>query len=73
MAQLHTPTKLDRALAKVCLNCLVCKRARKTQSGAAFWLTLNVESRICPFCLAYRRVYGRKSHEPEGKKVLSRT
>lgn len=55
---------LDRRLAKVCVNCPVCKRARKKPMGLAFRLVQTVESRICPFCLAYERVYGRKSHEP---------
>jgi hypothetical protein len=59
-----TDKKLNLALAKVCLNCPVCRRARKKQNGAAFWLTSRVEGRLCPFCRAYERVYGRKSHEP---------
>jgi hypothetical protein len=63
----ETRSKIDLALAKVCLNCPVCRTARKKQRGPAFWLTLKVESRVCPFCLAYRRVYGRKSHEPVDK------
>ncbi|HYG36364.1 MAG TPA: hypothetical protein VEC99_16340 [Clostridia bacterium] len=57
-------TELDRALARVCLNCPVCKNARKKQKGAAFWLTSKVETRVCPFCRAYERVYGRKAHQP---------
>ena len=60
----ESPTDFDRALAKICLNCPVCRRARQKQKGAAFWLTAKVESRICPFCQAYQRVYGRRSHEP---------
>jgi hypothetical protein len=55
-------TNMDRAMAKVCLNCPVCRRARKNQAGAAFWLVSKVESNLCPFCRAYERVYGRKSH-----------
>jgi hypothetical protein len=55
---------LDRALANVCRNCPVCRRARKRQSGAAFWLVRRVEGRVCPFCRAYERVHGRKAHEP---------
>ena len=58
------PSKLNLALAKICLNCPVCRRSRKLQKGAAFWLTSKVESRLCPFCRAYERVYGRKAHEP---------
>jgi hypothetical protein len=24
----------------------------------------KIEARLCPFCRAYERVYGRKAHEP---------
>lgn len=56
-------SRLDRALARVCVNCPVCRRARQHQQGAAFWLTSKVEAELCPFCQAYERVYGRKAHE----------
>jgi hypothetical protein len=55
-------SKLDVALAKVCQNCPVCRHARATQKGPAFWFTSKVESSVCPFCRAYERVYGRKAH-----------
>jgi hypothetical protein len=55
---------LDIALAKICLNCPVCRQARETQKGPAFWLTSKVEGRLCPFCRAYERVCGRKPPEP---------
>ncbi|MBM3858950.1 MAG: hypothetical protein FJ395_04785 [Verrucomicrobia bacterium] len=58
------PTKLDLTLAKVCENCPVCRTARKHQAGAAFQLVKTVETHVCPFCMAYERVHGRKSHEP---------
>ena len=58
------PTKLDRALARICENCMVCRTARRRQTGAAFRFVKNIEGRICPFCQAYERVYGRKAHEP---------
>jgi len=56
-------SKLDRALASVCRNCPACRRARQRQSGLAFWLVNQVERRLCPFCRAYERIYGRKAHE----------
>jgi len=56
------PTKLDLLLAGVCRNCPVCRRARRNQRGAAFWLVNKVEAKLCPFCRAYERVYGRKAH-----------
>jgi len=63
------PSKLDLALAGVCLNCPVCRRARKKQAGPAFWLVSRLENRCCPACRAYKRVYGRKAHESLTKAV----
>lgn len=57
-------SKLDVALAKVCLRCPVCRQARKNQAGAAYWVVRRVENGVCPFCRAYGRVFGRKSYEP---------
>lgn len=67
--QTRQPTKRDLALARVCLSCPVCRHARKQQKGPAFWLTSKVENRLCPFCRAFERVYGRKSHEPIMSKI----
>lgn len=53
----------DRAMAKVCFNCPLCKHARQKQDGAAYWFVKNIENRLCPFCQAYERVYGKKAHE----------
>jgi hypothetical protein len=57
-------TTLDRILARVCVNCPVCRRARRQQGGVAFQLVKRVETKLCPFCRAYERVHGRQSHEP---------
>ena len=57
------PSRSDKALAEFCLNCPVCRRARRRQRGLAFWLVKHVEARLCPFCRAYERVYGRPAHE----------
>jgi uncharacterized protein CbrC (UPF0167 family) len=57
-------TPRDQWMAQVCLECLVCERARKHQQGFSFWLVKSVESGLCPFCRAYEKVYGRKAHEP---------
>ena len=56
----------DRKLAALCLACPVCRHARKRQAGVAFWLVKQVETKLCPACRAYERVYGRKSHAPMG-------
>jgi uncharacterized protein CbrC (UPF0167 family) len=57
-------TDRDRARAQRCVECPVCTRARRKQRGWAFWLVRKVEVKLCPFCRAYEKVYGRKSHEP---------
>ena len=56
-------TERTRALAQRSANCVVCQRARRRQAGFAFWLVKTFEG-LCPFCRAYEKVYGRKSHEP---------
>jgi hypothetical protein len=58
-----TITDKDRADAKACLNCPICKRARKKQRGIAYRFVKTVESGRCPKCAAYERVYGRKAYE----------
>jgi hypothetical protein len=68
------PTRIDLMLAEVCRNCLVCRRARQQQRGLAFWLVRKVEVRLCPFCRAYERVYGRRAHAkitPSAQRPLS--
>jgi hypothetical protein len=60
----QSTSNLDRALAAVCETCPACRHARKTQKGLVFELVKKVESKICPFCKAYERVYGRKSCHP---------
>lgn len=52
-----------RALAQRSVNCVVCRRARRKQAGFAFWVVKTFAG-LCPFCRAYEKVYGRKSHEP---------
>jgi hypothetical protein len=56
-------TVRDRAMARVCEGCPICRRGRKKQEGVAFQFVKKVESGICPFCRAYERVHGRKAHE----------
>ena len=57
-------TERDRRMARVCVTCPLCRRARKKQRGVAFWIVKTIEGSVCPFCRAYERVYGRKAHEP---------
>lgn len=63
------PSSLDEILAKVCVNCPVCRRARREQRGLAFQLVKRVETKVCPFCRAYERVYGCKAHAARSDQV----
>ena len=56
-------TDRDRKLAKGCVNCPVCKHSRKKQRGILFWFVKTIEDGLCPQCVAYEKVYGRKAHE----------
>ena len=58
-------TDRDRWMARKCEDCMVCRRARKTQRGFAYWFVKTIEGGLCPFCQAYERVHGKKAHEPE--------
>jgi len=53
----------DLKKAKRCLDCPVCRHARKKQKGLAFWFVKALEGNLCPYCRAYEKVYGRKAHE----------
>lgn len=57
-------TEADRIAAAKCLECVLCKNARKNQRGLAFLFVKYVERGLCPQCKAYEKVYGRKAHEP---------
>lgn len=60
----RSSSSLDRMLAQVCVTCPVCRSARANQEGLANKFVRNIEGGLCPFCRAYERVYGKKSHEP---------
>ena len=55
----------DRRMAQRCVDCPVCRHARRKQRGLAFWFVKTIEDGLCPYCRAYQKVYGRKAHEPE--------
>ena len=54
----------DRQRAQRCLECLVCNSARQKQRGLAFWFLKTFEGLFCPYCRAYKKVYGRQPYEP---------
>jgi len=61
-------TASDREKAEICLNkCPICREGRKKQRGFRY-LFIKIEEGLCPNCRAYRKVYGRKAHEPLTKK-----
>ncbi len=60
----QTITEKEHKLAKQCLECALCKRARIKQRGLIFWFVKKLESGLCPACKAYEKVYNRKAHEP---------
>jgi hypothetical protein len=68
----RTITSADRRMAKVCLQCPVCRHARKKQKGVLFEFVRRMEGRICPFCRAYEKVYGLKPHQPSVEAGASR-
>jgi len=57
-------TDPERKMAQQCVECPVCRRARSEQKGFFFWLVKTVEGRLCPYCKAYEKVYGKRAHEP---------
>ncbi|HOW98854.1 MAG TPA: hypothetical protein P5567_10810 [Kiritimatiellia bacterium] len=57
-------TERDRRMAQQCVDCPVCRHARRKQRGLAFWFVKTIEGGLCPYCRAYEKVYGRKAHEP---------
>ncbi len=58
-----TVSEKDKVMAQKCVECPVCRSARAKQRGFAFWFVKTIEDGICPYCKAYERVYGKKSHE----------
>jgi len=62
-----TITEKDRKLAKQCMECPMCGRARDKQRGLAFLFVKWLERGVCPACKAYEKVYGKKAHEPLGE------
>jgi len=54
-------TKTQKWMARRCMECKLCRYARKKQSGLIYRIA-QLESMICPFCRAYEKVYGKKSY-----------
>jgi transposase-like protein len=50
--------------AKTCLECPICKKARKKQKGFAYWFVRLVDRKVCPKCQAFEAVFNRRAFEP---------
>jgi hypothetical protein len=62
-------TDKDRERAAVCAKkCPVCTSARKEQKGFKYYF-VKIEEVFCPYCRAYKKVYGRKAHEALSKSI----
>lgn len=53
-------TQWDRALARVCVWCPVCRHARSNPESWCARVVRTVEDRMCPFCRARARIEARK-------------
>ncbi|RKY02129.1 MAG: hypothetical protein DRP55_03305 [Spirochaetes bacterium] len=60
---LDNNNKKDIKRARFCAEkCPICTRARKKGKGLLYWF-VKIESLICPYCRAYKRVYGKPAYE----------
>jgi transposase-like protein len=50
--------------AKFCLDCPVCRAARKNQRGIAYAFVKLVDRKVCPACRAYEKETGQLAYEP---------
>lgn len=62
-SQMADKKKIQEWMAQRCVDCAVCKYARRKQKGFIYQF-VKFESRICPFCWAYEKIYGKKAYEP---------
>ncbi len=60
---MNKTTDLQKWMARICLQCPLCRYARKKQRGVLYTIA-KFESHICPFCRAYKKVYGGESWQP---------
>ncbi|MDF2957091.1 MAG: hypothetical protein OD814_000713 [Candidatus Alkanophagales archaeon MCA70_species_1] len=50
--------------ARFCAEvCPICRRARSKKKGLAYWFVKNIDRKICPFCRAYEREFGKPAYE----------
>jgi len=54
---------MDRSMANICESCPIFQPCEKKATGSGLQFIKTIENRICPFCQAHEKVYGRKAHE----------
>ena len=54
----------DKRMAQKCVECPLCNYARRKQRGLVFRILLGLENRLCPYGVAYTKVFNRKPHDP---------
>lgn len=50
--------------ARMCLDCPICRRARRKQKGLAYLFVKLVDRKICPSCKALEQITGKRAYEP---------
>jgi len=50
--------------AKGCLECPICRRARKNQRGLAYLFVKLIDRKVCSNCKAFEQVTGKRAFEP---------
>ncbi|MCE5313920.1 MAG: hypothetical protein ABFD49_02555 [Armatimonadota bacterium] len=61
-----------KAKAKTCLECPICRRARKNQRGLAYLFVRLVERKGCPSCKAFEEVTGQRAFDPITQDAIDR-
>lgn len=58
--------------AKLCLDCPICRSARKNQRGLAYVFVKHVDRKVCPACKVYEQLSGQKAYEPITKEIIQK-
>ncbi|MCX6345778.1 MAG: hypothetical protein NT018_12020 [Armatimonadetes bacterium] len=58
--------------AKFCLDCPICRAARKKQRGIAYAFVKLVDRKVCPACKAYEKATGQRAYEPVNEEITEK-
>ncbi len=64
--------QLSKDIDGDCLDCPVCRAARKNQRGAAYLFVKHVDRKVCPACRAYERETGQLAYEPLDEETIQK-